>query len=63
MIDYFHDECFGGTELSNECLLIALYVYYFRLTQSKNFTRMMKSNKWLGKLVEKRLVKIKYEIE
>ena len=63
MIDYFHDECFGGTELSNKCLLIALYVYYFHLTQSKNFTRMMKSNKWLGKLVEKKLVKIKYEIE
>ena len=53
MIDYFHDECFGGTELSNERLLIALYVYYFHLTQSKNFTRTMKSNKWLGKLVEK----------
>ena len=27
MIDYFHDECFGGTELSNECLLIALYMF------------------------------------
>ena len=63
MIDYFHDECFGGTELSNECLLITPYVYYFCLSQSKNFTRMMKSNKWIGKLVEKKLVEIKYEIE
>ena len=33
MIDYFNNECFKESELQNECLLIALYIYYFRLIQ------------------------------
>ena len=63
MIDYFNDECFKESELQNECLLIVLYIYYCRLTQYKNFMRTMKSNKWLGKVVEKKLLKIKREVE
>ena len=63
MIDYFNDECFKGSELQNECLLIALYIYYFHLTQYKNFMRTMKLNKWLGKMVEKKLLKTECEVE
>ena len=37
IIDYFNEECFGGTVLSNECLLVVMYVHYFHLTQSNNF--------------------------
>ena len=36
-VDYFHDECFMNTKLSEECLLVAMYVYYFKLAQSNNF--------------------------
>ena len=36
IIDYFNEGCFGGV-LSNECLLVAMYVQYFHLTQSNNF--------------------------
>ena len=39
MKDYLIDECFQEGELRNECLLIALYVYYLRLTQKNNFDR------------------------
>ena len=53
IIDYFNEECFGGKVLSNECLLVAMYVHYFHLTQSNNFKRTMKDKRRIGKLVEK----------
>ena len=31
IIDYFNEECFGGTVLLNECLLVAMYIHYFFL--------------------------------
>ena len=48
MKDYFMDECFQEGELQNDCLLIALYVYYLRLTQKNNFNRTMKNKKMVG---------------
>ena len=60
MVDYFNDECFGNdSELHGECVLIAMYVYYFHLTQHKNFNRTMKNKLWLRKSVKKKLIKIK----
>ena len=45
VVDYFNDEFFpDDSELHGECLLIAMYVYYFRLPQYKNFNRAMKNN-------------------
>ena len=36
-VDYFHDECLMGTVLAGECLLVSMYVYYFKLMQPNNF--------------------------
>ena len=35
--DYFHDDCVLDSPLEHECLLVAMYVYYFRSTQRNNF--------------------------
>ena len=61
-VDYFHDECFMNMELSEECLLVAIYVYYFKLTQSKYFNRTMKKP-WLGKSMQNKLTKIKHSLD
>ena len=58
MVDYFND-----SELHGECLLIAMYVYYFRLTQHKNFNRTMKNKFWLRQSVKKKLIKIKQRLD
>ena len=52
MFDYYHGECFDDTELHKECLLVAIYVYYLKLTQPENFNHTMKKNLWLGKSVQ-----------
>ena len=62
VVDYFDEEIFSGTPIEDECLLISVYVHYIYLTQSNNFERRMKEKKWLGKLVEKKLVKLKREL-
>ena len=53
MKDYFTDECFQEGELQNKCLLIALHVYYLRLTQKNNFNRTMKNKNGWGKRLKK----------
>ena len=58
MVDYFND-----SELHGECLLIAMYVYYFCLTQHKNFNRTMKNKFWLRQSVKKKLIKIKQRLD
>ena len=64
MVDYFNDECFGNdSELHGESLLITMYVYYFHLTQHKNFNRTMKNKFWLRKSVKKKLVEIKERLD
>ena len=63
VFDYFNEKCFGESSLSDECLLVSMYVHYFNLTQSKNFKRTMKNECWIGKVVEKRLIEIKNELE
>ena len=62
VVDYFDKEIFSGTPIEDECLLISMYVHYIYLTQSNNFKRRMKEKKWLRKLVEKKLVKLKREL-
>ena len=62
VVDYFDKEIFSGMPIENECLLISMYLHYIYLTQSNNFKRRMKEKKWLGKLVEKKLVKLKKEL-
>ena len=43
-------------------LLISMYVHYIRLAQSNNFKRRMKEKKWIGKVVEKKLIRLKEEL-
>ena len=62
VVDYFDEEMFCDSPLDNECLLISMYAHYIYLTQSNNFERRMKEKKWLGKVVEKKLIKLKGEI-
>ena len=64
MVDYFNDECFGNdSELHGQCLLIAMYVYYVRLTQHKNFNRTTKNKFWLHRSVYKLLIEIKQRLD
>ena len=49
--------------LRDECLMIAIYVCYLRLTQPNNFKRIMsKEGGWLTSTVERKLVKIKLKL-
>ena len=61
--DYFNEKCFGGSSLSNECLLVSMYVHYLNLTQANNFKRAMKNERWMDKVVEKKLIEMKNELE
>ena len=57
IFDYLNEEYFGGSNLlSNECLLVSMYIHYFNFTQSNNFKRTMKNERWIGKVVEKKLI-------
>ena len=40
-----------------------MYVHHLNLTQSNNFKRTMKNERWIGKVVEKKLIEIKNELE
>ena len=62
VVDYFDEETFSDALLQNECLLISMYVHYIRLAQSNNFKRRMKEKKWIGKVVEKKLIRLKEEL-
>ena len=54
--DYAVDSC----PLRDECLLVALYMGYLRLTQPNNFNRIMsRGANWLSAQVKRKLVKIK----
>ena len=51
-----HDYSVDSGILSRECLLVALYVGYVRLTQPNNFNRIMSKGKgWMGNKVVRNL--------
>ena len=62
VVDYFDEETFSDTLLQDEYLLISMYVHYLHLTLSNNFKRRMKEKKWIGKVVEKKLIRLKEEL-
>ena len=62
VVDYFDEETFSYTLLQDECLLISMYVHFIHLTQSNNFKRRMKEKEWIGKVVEKKLIRLKEEL-
>ena len=60
--DYFNDDCFLGTPLEHECLLVAMYVYYLRTTQRTNLNRVMNRKPWLTDIVKNKLMAIQEEL-
>ena len=60
--DYFNDDCFLGTPLEHECLLVAMYVYYLRTTQRNSFNRAMNRKPWLNDIVKNKLMTIQDEL-
>ena len=60
MINKLNDYSVNSGPLRNECLLVAMYVGYLKLTQPNNFKRiMLRGTNWLSAQVERKLVKIK----
>ena len=60
--DYFNDDCFLGTPLEHNCLLVAMYVYYLWTTQRTNFNRVMNRKPWLTDIVKNKLMAIQGEL-
>ena len=62
-MDYYSLANLCDSELSNECLLAAIYIHHFYLTQPNNFSRMMKCNDcWLSEVTMNKLVEIRDKI-
>ena len=58
-MDYYSLANLCDSELSNECLLVAIYVHHIYLTQPNNFSRMMKRNDcWLSEVTMNKLIEI-----
>ena len=63
MVDYYSLANLWDSKLSNESLLVAVYVHHFYLTQPNNFSRMMKRNNcWLSEVTMNKLIEIRDKI-
>ena len=60
--DYFNDDCFLGTQLEHECLLVAMYVSYLRITRRNNFNRVMNRKPWLNDIIKNKSMAIQDEL-
>ena len=63
IVDYYSLANLCDSEFSNECLLAAIYIHHFYLTQPNNFSRMIKCNdRWLSEVTMNKLVEIRDKI-
>ena len=63
IVDYYSLANLCDSKLSNECLLVAIYIHHFYLTQPNIFSRMMKrNNHWLLEVTMNKLVEIQDKI-